>query len=426
MTLAKRFELYAGIGLVLINRLALRFRLLRRADGWRRATGLMLRQEAASFVLSAFGLRVPPDEACPETEDASGLAVRLARRLHEFLERSPEARVCVRRGEEEDWPDYCHGPSYSLRFEPWVAGPERFVRPDTWVNEDTVYCSDDPRADVLLNFVCRVDPGGRADLWVRVNHIGADGVPVQELLSRLETEWGPAEPVAYPTPESFDPCAVPRVCNGRSDLVEIQTFMDFSPLLAWRNRANVGASNPLTVSAALGWCLARHPRLAGLRMGTTVEMPADSDVARGVGVVVLRPSDYFHRPGGLLRYARDFNRQMAQTRSRASLRCRTLSALAMIPARMAKAVMCYGLARNDRQFGSLGLTMVKDARVFGAPLPDMGHENGFLAVGSLSLPTSNGVRVGCVTIKGPRSRVADYPNILRSAIGDLAGLPGAG
>ena len=53
--------------------------------------------------------------------------------------------------------------------------------------------------------------------------------------------------------------------------------------------------------------------------------------------------------------------------------------------------------------------MLKDARVFGAPLAETGHINGFIAIGSLALPTESGKPVGCITIKGPAERIAEYP-----------------
>lgn len=406
--------LVAGIGITMVNRAALRAGLRRRIDGWRRAAGLVLRGENATFVLSAFGIDVWSDTTDPASRDASATQSHLARRLAGFLANEPALHILIRKGDLEDRGETGTGASYTLRCEPAVAGPGRFVRPDHWEGEDRFPAG--PRdGEPLLNFVCRVDAERRADVWVRVNHVGADGVPVQEMMTRLETAWGISE-VLYPAPDAFAPFAGPRVCPGRAGCGEVQTFVDFAPLLAWRKKENAGLADPMTISAAMLWWLARHPALGAIHMGTTVEMAAGGGLARGVGVVVVRPADYVQHAGGLARYVRDFNRQMELTRRRATGRCRTLDAAALVRPGPAAAVLRHALRQGGNAFGSLGLTILKEARVFGAPLADVGHENGFIAVGSFGLPTTAGGRVGCVTIKGPMARIADYPRVLREAM----------
>ena len=65
-----------------------------------------------------------------------------------------------------------------------------------------------------------------------------------------------------------------------------------------------------------------------------------------------------------MQYVRDFNRQLALTRQRSSAGCRSLDALALVPPRLATTVLHHGL-RSDRAFGSMGLTVLRDAKVFG-------------------------------------------------------------
>ena len=151
-------------------------------------------------------------------------------------------------------------------------------------------------------------------------------------------------------------------------------------------------------------------------MGSTVEVGPVAGLAPGVGVVVVRPESYAADPGGLKRYVRDFNRQVELTRGRASAGCKTLDALAFAPARIATTVLYDALHRGGAAFGSLGLTMLKDARVFGAPSAGEPHANGFIAVGSMALPTAGPRRVGCVWAKGPPDRVADYPAVVQEAV----------
>jgi hypothetical protein len=408
--------LVAGLGLVKFNRLALGARLRRRADGWRRATGLPFRGEATMFVLSALDLDVWSDGHRPPQPGVEATQEHLGRRLDEFFATEPTVHVCVRRGASEDYAEACDSPSYRLGFEPPREGPARFVHPEDWRGADRGHRLRDRSAAPLLNVVCRVDGAGRADVWVRVNHIGGDGVPVQEVMTRLEATCGFSKDLRYPSPRAFAPCSLPRPCAGRPELAEVTAFIDFAPLQAWRRHENARLPEPMTVSAAILWCLARHGALAGLHMGTTVHVPAIDGMAPGVGLIVVRPADYFDRRDGLAQYVRDFNREFVRTRRRASAGWKAIDAIALIPTRFAKALLYDALKRGRKEFGSLVVTMVKEARVFGAPIGDVGWADGMIAIGSMDLPTEGDGSVGSVSVKGPSARIAEYPRILQEAI----------
>ena len=62
--------------------------------------------------------------------------------------------------------------------------------------------------------------------------------------------------------------------------------------------------------------------------------------------------------------------------------------------------------------------MLKDAAIFGTPIAEVDHADGFITIGSVSLPRSDGRKggVGCVTVKGPAERIADYPRLIAHAI----------
>lgn len=409
--------LAAGAGMLFLNQCALRAGLCRRPDGWRNAAGCVLRGEQACFVLSAFGLNTrAAHERGTASTDASQEQT-ITRRLASFLEREPSMHRRIVPGEHRDRAEPCGAGSYTLRFEDWTDGPERFVRPEQW--------GEPPGAREplpLLNFVCRRGVGDRIDLWVRANHVGTDGVPVQEMMSRLEREWGLVEETTFPSPEEFGPHSRVRECPGRRGIGEVQTLVDFSRLLDWRKRANAVLAEPMTVSAALMWCLSQHPEFADLHMGTTLDMPATSGQDRGVGVVTLCPAEYHRRERGLERYVHDFNRRLEQARGRAGTRGYVLDAAALMPERWTRRLLQHALENQPRAFGTLGLTMLKDAIVFGAPIGDAGHENGFIAVGSMALPTGDGRRVGCVTIKGPKEKIARYPRHIRDAVDRCAQL----
>ncbi|MCC6677379.1 MAG: hypothetical protein IT436_09560 [Phycisphaerales bacterium] len=403
-----RARLLAGVGLVQVNRLTLRAGLRTRRDGWRRAAGLVLRGERSCFVLSSFGLDSGASGPRHDVER------HFAERLHQFLLGDSASHIQIRKAAEEDRAERCAGPAYTLGFEPWADGPARFCPPRDWTG--TIAHPADLGADraALFNAVARLFASGRADLWLRINHVGADGVPMQELLARLEAAWGVDADVRYPARAEFAAFEAPRPC---ADVSEVQAFIDFAPLIEWRKRRNASLPEPLTFSAALIWALARRPEFEGLRIGTTVEVEAVDGLGRGVGVVVTRPAEYARRAEGLAAYARDFNRGVELARRRASSSCATLDAAALLSPRSARGLLRYALDHDPRAFGDMAVSIIKDAKVFGAPIAETGHNRGFIAVGSAGLPTRDGGKVGCITVKGRAEVIREYPAIIREAVG---------
>jgi hypothetical protein len=405
----------AGAGVV-INRLLIRAGVRRRVDGWRRAAGLVLRGEASTFVLSAFGLDLWSDVPGRRSPVLQESEAHVAERLAKFLLAEVESHIRVRMSPLEDRAEGCQGPSYTLGFEPWAEGPRRFCHPETWRSDETRAVGRADGCGELFNIIARIGPDGACDLWLRVNHVGIDGVPAQELLTGLEEAWGSRKPVLYPTPEEFGPLAVPRPWPGRAGLAQVQSFLDFGRLLAWRKRENTRLREPMTVAAAIQWRLARQPSFESLYFGSTVEVAPVGGLNKGVGVVVVRPAAYLGRPNGLAQFARDFNRQVELNRARASAGCKALDAAAHLSPRLAAALLRHALEHSPKAFGSIALTVLRDAKVFGAPIAQFGHDHGFLALGSVTLPARDGRAVGCITVKGPAAVIAGYPEKLRAAI----------
>ncbi len=211
----------------------LRLGLRRPVNGWRRGAGLVLRGDAAKFVLSAFNLDILSDQEprVPQTPDQ--LQQHLRRRLAKFLQPQRQFHCLIRHETDRHHVIPHTVPGYTLAFEPWIDGPARFIRPDAWNGEHGT--SAVPETSPVLEFVCRIAPDQLADVWVRVNHVAADGVPVQEMLSRLEKAWGVGKPLVVPAGEEFEPHTAPRPSPGRAGTAEVQTFIKFDRLLAWRS-----------------------------------------------------------------------------------------------------------------------------------------------------------------------------------------------
>jgi hypothetical protein len=399
----RHIELITAAGVLTAASVGVRVGLLPRKDGWRRAAGLVLRGERSSFVLSSFGLRA----GTPAGQPLQAVINHVRERLHSFLQGETSFHVGIRRSEREDRIEHCPSPSCTIAAEPWRDGVLRFVPPAQWGGER------DGDSEPLFRFVVRVRPsGGEADVWVLVNHVGTDGAPVQEMLTRLEQAWG-TEHVRYPSPNEFGHVFREAPVAG---LVDVQAFVDMSPLLAWRKRVNAAMTEQLTVVGALMWWLGRQEKFHDRFIGSTAEIEPNSGLGRGVGIVVMRPSEYFGRPQGLASFAREISRQVSEARMRRSASSRTLDAAAYVPAGCARALLRQALERDPRAFGTLVISMLRDARVFGAPVAEFGQRDGFIAIGSASLPTSNGGFVASVVVRGPKGGVERHTSILERAV----------
>ena len=276
-----------------------------------------------------------------------------------------------------------------------------------------------------LSWVARAAASGIVDLWVSAHHVGLDGVPLQDLLDRLERSWGTAEMVVFPAPApgrafiEAHPCHAP----GERAVDQLVTFVDLSPLFALREDLNERHSSAIggqmTLGTLIAWLLSQEPEFAGVRIASTVDVAASSGYERDVDVVSLRAADFATGDGpwgGLVEYAREFNRQIAAARTRTSPVRLGMQTAGLIPAWAHAAVVRANPAALDDAFGTLCVTIVREARVFIAPMTDLGLTHGFFAIGSARLPTSSGTPVTSVSVKGDAGRIENYPAILQRVL----------
>ena len=138
---------------------------------------------------------------------------------------------------------------------------------------------------------------------------------------------------------------------------------------------------------------------------------------RDVDVVSLRAADFATGEGpwgGFVEYAREFNRLIA-ARARTSPVRVGMQTAGLIPAWAHAAVVRANPASLDDIFGTLCVTIVRQARVFIAPMTDLGLSHGFFAIGSARLPSGTGTPVTSVSVKAA-GRIAHYPAILQRLI----------
>jgi hypothetical protein len=373
--------------------------------GWRRVTEIGLRSVGSKFALATFGV------------DAENLQERIATFVRDNSDCS--LRVVEKDGCCVGVPA-AGGSCFTLRDEPLLDLSLRFAPPEL--------CSKDHDGGELLNFVCRVLPDGRtADVWMQVHHAAADGAAMQELLGRLERALGKRAPTLFPTPESWQPHASPRSwhLDGDRPIEHLLDFLDFRPLLQCRKqvndrRAHRGAA-PATVGALLVWHLSRHQNFRGKKFAVTVDVPAAAREPRCVDLVVTRPTAF----GDIDRFVDDFNSQVMACRERRSPTRRAMRTIALLPPRRAMTLLRLNVERTRETFGTVGVSLLRETDVFLAPMSDPGFEDGFLAVGRMDLPTSNGRRVGAASAKGDPGKPAQLRAALRDVLArDFCKAPG--
>jgi hypothetical protein len=283
----------------------------------------------------------------------------------------------------------------------------------------------------FLTFVMRRQAGVDLDVWASAHHVGLDGVPLQELVSGLERAWGTSEAPAFPAADAERAFMPPRVCSvgGERPVDEMLAFVDFSPVAALRRAVNArfGARlrEPATFGAVLAWLIEREPEFSGVRIASTVDIAASGGYDRDVDVVPLRPADYARAGGewdGFIDFANEFNRLIALSRERRSPLRDGMSTAGLLPAAVHSHIVRSNPAALDETFGSLCITIIRDAKVFVAPMTDLGLGHGFFAIGSTNLRAVDGRRVAAVSIKGDAGRIAGHHAALQRAIAHAAAL----
>lgn len=287
--------------------------------------------------------------------------------------------------------------SQNVSFEPMPA--DRFAPPDFRQRRGL--------GGAGLDLVIRRQPAERTlDLWVQVQHTVDDGAPRQEILTTLERAYGLA-PLAYP-PDlgEHDLPIVPCSVEGERPLHLARDFVDLAQLQAWARERQA------PVVAGLLWWLAREPEFAGRRFGVAVDVPASHGFERAVDLIGVRPADF----SDFSEFAAGFLRLAAAARARRGPSWRAMRNASFLPAALAAEWMAEKQDLAEATFGTIGVTMLRDARVFVAPMADFGWKDGFLALGSTALPARGGGVVTSVTMKAEsRERCRSLGAVRRAA-----------
>jgi hypothetical protein len=259
----------------------------------------------------------------------------------------------------------------------------------------------------VLNVHARLLPDlSQVDLWLQIHHVPVDGAPMQELLTALRAAWGSPAPPPFPAPPRGPDALAWRASTPDHDdsVFTVLDFADFRPLLALR-RALAGhdgaaEGGPVPIPGLLAWCLAHHPRFAGDSFAVPTDLAAVDGLQRSVALAVARPGRFMDAAapdGGLAAYAADFRREVAQARARAGRVYRAFHYYALIPPAIQARIAGRAAARASELGGSVGITVLKDAEVFIAPISPV--YRCYIGLGNLRRPTAGGGEAGAVSMK---------------------------
>jgi hypothetical protein len=462
----------AALGPVLFGKLAVRLGLKAPPDAWRILLGVGLRDEPSKFGLSTFGLRVPAAElsirlhAFLRTDPEAAWALTHTRGLctrHRYdtidlvVQHFDQAgtlagidvlldparpsgldtasRDAVHAAVVAAYRATSHLPEWQrpmdllstaapglnaaqvaylgrlakaacLSVEPFDPA-RRFEPPPLWARRGLGHN--------VPTFAART-AADAADLWGVAHHVGLDGVPFQELFSRLERAWT-TESVEFPPAGTV---FGPRACHhpGERAVHESLAFHEFAPLLRLRKRVSAELGLDVPVAALFVWVLARQPEFAGAKFASTVDVPAAGGREREVDLVPSRPADH---GGDLGAFARSYLAGIAASRERRSPVQRAGADLAHLPPRLFRALLEASPDQLNDTFGAVGVTVIREAKVFTAPLSDVAYTGGFFAVGNVALPAAGGRTVGAVTVKGTYEQAEHYPAVVARALAGCAG-----
>jgi hypothetical protein len=241
---------------------------------------------------------------------------------------------------------------------------------------------------------------------------------MQEMLSRLERTWGVTDIPDFPADDASRLSTLRSAQIPATDraISVVTDFIDFAPLLSQRIRFNAQLGDALSLSGFLIWRLAQEPEFAGRKFGTAVDLPPDGGFSRAVDLAAIRPSDYALQSDGFSGFARDYARLLSDARKRVTPTCKAARALAMTPVAIASRLVALDLEHGRRTFGTVGLSILKNAQIFSAPMSDFAWNHGFIAIGSMRLPALGGGTVAAVTIKGAEAQIRHYPAAIRRAL----------
>jgi hypothetical protein len=275
-----------------------------------------------------------------------------------------------------------------------------------------------------LTILARIHPGmATVDLWLHVNHIVWDGMPLQEVIDHLRLQWGSKD---FLVPRGWEKgrfySCLPYSQDRKGIINLAHDFVDFRPLRETRAYLNEcygrRVRGGISIPCILFWLLGVQESFSGLKLLLPVDVPPTANKERTLGLMFIRPSRYRNPSApleGFLRFQQELNDLVLETRERRSVFSAVLDAYSIVPAPLFSVTLSLLPIGMEAAFGTTGVTFMRTAQIVLAPMSDV-HTDGFVSVGSFDLPTENDTFVASVSAKGYGERPARYLGAVKAAV----------
>lgn len=276
----------------------------------------------------------------------------------------------------------------------------------------------------LFNIMCRLDSKYReTDLWFQVNHLLADGVPVQEMIDDIRCKWKKHKKPYYPLYTRMEQIK-PKPCSSEvnEEVYEETHFFDFTKIMDLKKKLSVlhsdGLNGNITLVGMLIWCLSNHDIFKHKKFLFTIDKPEKKKRERSVRIIsqkVKHDSSGENPSAKLLKFQDTVNEQIKKTKKGTSDHCVLIDLFGMVPTIMYRPFIKLFPRTFSEITGTIGISIIRNGEVFVAPYSDF-MDDGFIAIGNTKIEAENGQKRGSVSIKAPGNVIYAYFETLHEVL----------
>lgn len=279
-----------------------------------------------------------------------------------------------------------------------------------------------------LNIHCRFNENyNDIDMWIQFHHAIFDGVPAQEIISKLRKEWGITRASQYP---SMDFCNKPEriraslknsAINDNASYIKTKA-MDFTPLIKARKNLIInplpGIESPVTLASMIAWGLSFTQDFKNVKFSIPNDLKARQGYKRTLGAVFTAPWAYKQKKDNkkaFIDYEMDFNTSLAKMEQRTGECFKFMDYCKYTPLWSMEKAFKIAPQMIEEFVGTAVITIVKDSEIFLAPRPDI-FSKCVIAIGNMMIPSSDGRLLGAVSINSKKDDIDHYFSALKHAI----------
>lgn len=277
----------------------------------------------------------------------------------------------------------------------------------------------------LINACCRFSHDfAEADLWMQYHHGPVDGTPMQQTLTALRKNWGVMEPMRFPAVGSK--AMEPEISHFGDGVFRGRVFLDFSDLLNVRRDLNrdhyMDMGGTASVPSMLIWGLAHSKPFRKLKFVIPVDSSSltDLDLENQLKMMVIRPGNFItsDKKNDFFRFQRFFQQLLFKARLGKCEVGEFMDLVALNHSLFFAVVRRLFPKTLGEVVGTVCLSIIKEAEMFVAPISALQIE-GFIAIGSCKIPTTDHRQVAAISVCGNKSQVESYIKALSDVTNDF-------